>query len=200
MIPIISVVGKSKSGKTTFICSLIKELNKRGYNVGTIKHTPSGFDILPQKDNFKHFESGAKISCCVCENEVLLISKLQSQSILAIIDNYFEDVDIVLVEGYKHENFPKILISPEKGKFPFSNIFLTVKNGLSQEAVKEAADMIEEKYIKKKKESVEIKIKNKKIPLNPFVQEFVKNTILGMLSSLKGGSNIDGDISIKIRR
>jgi len=43
--PIISIVGKSNSGKTTLLEKLIPELVKRGYRVATIKHNVHGFDI-----------------------------------------------------------------------------------------------------------------------------------------------------------
>ena len=42
---ILSIVGRSQSGKTTFIEKLIPELKKRGYRIGTIKHAHHGFDI-----------------------------------------------------------------------------------------------------------------------------------------------------------
>jgi len=45
MIPIISVVGKSDSGKTTLIERIIPELTKRGYRVATVKHDVHDFDI-----------------------------------------------------------------------------------------------------------------------------------------------------------
>jgi len=44
-IPIISIVGKSNSGKTTLLEKLIPELVKRGYRVATIKHNVHGFDV-----------------------------------------------------------------------------------------------------------------------------------------------------------
>ncbi|MBW2678986.1 MAG: molybdopterin-guanine dinucleotide biosynthesis protein MobB [Deltaproteobacteria bacterium] len=45
MTQILSVVGKSRSGKTTLIERLIPEIKKRGYRVGSVKHAHHGFDI-----------------------------------------------------------------------------------------------------------------------------------------------------------
>ena len=58
-IPIISIVGKSNSGKTTLIEKIIPELKKRGCKVGTIKHDVHGFEIdYEGKDTYRHFQAG----------------------------------------------------------------------------------------------------------------------------------------------
>lgn len=205
MAPIISVVGKSSSGKTTFICKIIKELKKRKYQVGVIKHTPDGFDIDKTKDNSKFYNEGADITVAVSKKEILLVGKLQNQNLPGIIDNYFKGTDIVLMEGYKFEKYPKILIYSSRKELSYSNIFAVISDNrikemctIRSDEIKEVVDMIEKKYLTKKEE-VEVKIDNKKIPLNPFVQGIIKNSILGMLKSLKGVEE-KGDISIKIRR
>ena len=61
MPPIVSIVGKSKSGKTTLIENLIKELNSRGYQVATIKHAPEGMTFdASDKDNWRHIRAGSE--------------------------------------------------------------------------------------------------------------------------------------------
>ena len=59
--PIISVVGKSRSGKTGLVESLIRGLKKKGYKVGTVKHHFHGdFDIDHEgKDSWRHSNAGA---------------------------------------------------------------------------------------------------------------------------------------------
>ncbi|MCK4242893.1 MAG: molybdopterin-guanine dinucleotide biosynthesis protein B, partial [Dehalococcoidia bacterium] len=60
MPPVISIVGKSKSGKTTLIERLVAELKRRGYRVATIKHSPKGFELdQPGKDSWRHAQSGS---------------------------------------------------------------------------------------------------------------------------------------------
>jgi len=60
--PIICIVGKSESGKTTLIEKLIPELKKRGYNIGSIKHSCQKFDIDKKgKDSWRHRKAGADI-------------------------------------------------------------------------------------------------------------------------------------------
>ena len=53
MTQIISIVGKSDSGKTTLIEKLIPEIKKRGYRVGIVKNTAHGFDIDKKGKDFK---------------------------------------------------------------------------------------------------------------------------------------------------
>ena len=60
MIPVVSIVGKSKAGKTALIESLVAELKQRGYRVATIKHSPEGFELdQPGKDSWRHVQSGS---------------------------------------------------------------------------------------------------------------------------------------------
>lgn len=61
IIPIICVVGRSKSGKTTLLEKLIPELKRRGYRVATIKHhSHPGFEIdVPGKDTWRHAQAGS---------------------------------------------------------------------------------------------------------------------------------------------
>ena len=57
---IISIVGKSDSGKTTLLEKLIEEFCRRGHRVGTIKHDTHGFDIDHEgKDSWRHKKAGA---------------------------------------------------------------------------------------------------------------------------------------------
>ncbi len=109
MIPIVSVVGRSKSGKTTLIVKLIKELKKRGYRVGVIKHDAHGFEIdYPGKDTWLHREAGADIVTISSATLFALIEKLTAEITLDEIIAKIENVDIILTEGYKGENKPKI--------------------------------------------------------------------------------------------
>jgi molybdopterin-guanine dinucleotide biosynthesis protein B len=54
MPPVVSIVGKSKSGKTTFVEKLVQELKSRNYRVATIKHIPRGINFdEPGKDSWQ---------------------------------------------------------------------------------------------------------------------------------------------------
>ncbi len=108
MPPIISVVGKSKAGKTTFIEKLIPELKKRGYKIGTVKHAYHGFDIDKKgKDSWRHQNAGAD-TVIVSSSEKIAMTKKEIFIDLDHLLKYFHDVDLVITEGYKRENKPKI--------------------------------------------------------------------------------------------
>lgn len=108
--PVISVIGRSSSGKTTLIEKIVRELTARGYRVATIKHNLHGFDIdHPGKDSWRHREAGARLTVLASPKKIALIRDVERDySIDEIRDRYVEDVDIVIVEGYKKNDFPKI--------------------------------------------------------------------------------------------
>ncbi|MBS4023875.1 MAG: molybdopterin-guanine dinucleotide biosynthesis protein B [Dethiobacter sp.] len=109
MIPIVSVVGRSGSGKTHLICGLISELKRRGYRVATIKHDVHGFNIdHPGKDSWKHAEAGADTVVISSLKQVAMIEKAPLELTLDQVIDKINNVDIILSEGYKHNDKPKI--------------------------------------------------------------------------------------------
>jgi molybdopterin-guanine dinucleotide biosynthesis protein MobB len=110
VIPAVSIVGKSNSGKTTLIEKLIPELRKRGYRVATIKHNRHGFDIDHEgKDSWRHKRAGAQMTVIASPTKVALIEDTdRDYEIHELIKNFIHDVDIILVEGFKGNACPKI--------------------------------------------------------------------------------------------
>ena len=110
---IVSVVGKSGSGKTTLLKKLIPELIRKGYRIGTVKHCHHLFEIdQPGKDSWKHREAGAVSVAISSGKRFAFIKELNSKtSIREMISQLYKDVDIVLVEGYKNEGFPRIEVT-----------------------------------------------------------------------------------------
>ncbi|NOZ30020.1 MAG: molybdopterin-guanine dinucleotide biosynthesis protein B [Chloroflexi bacterium] len=112
MPPIIAIVGRSDSGKTTFLEKLIPELKARGWRVGVIKHHghPSPLD-QPGKDTWRHAEAGADRVVAASSVELALFERLtEKPSPREIARRFFTDVDIVLTEGHKRSDLPKIEI------------------------------------------------------------------------------------------
>jgi molybdopterin-guanine dinucleotide biosynthesis protein B len=108
MPPVISVIGKSDSGKTTIIEKLIPVLKKRGYRIGIIKHASHGFDADRRgKDSWRHKQAGADTVMVASPNRVAMIKDMTCENIDCLME-YFQDVDIVVTEGFKKENKPKI--------------------------------------------------------------------------------------------
>jgi molybdopterin-guanine dinucleotide biosynthesis protein B len=110
IIPIVSIVGKSNTGKTTLLEKLIPELVKRGYRVATIKHNMHGFDIDHEgKDSWRHKKAGANITIVSSPHQLALIQDVDhNYSLDEIRDKYIKNADIILTEGYKGNPFPKI--------------------------------------------------------------------------------------------
>ncbi|MCR4431857.1 MAG: molybdopterin-guanine dinucleotide biosynthesis protein B [Tepidanaerobacteraceae bacterium] len=107
-IPVISFVAKSGTGKTTLLEKVIKELKGRGLKIAVIKHAQD-FEIdQPGKDSWRHAKAGADIVAISSSNKFALIEKRRYELALHEIICRISGVDLILTEGYKKENNPKI--------------------------------------------------------------------------------------------
>ena len=160
MPPIICIVGKSESGKTTIIEKLIPELKKRGYSIGSIKHTCQAFDIDKKgKDSWRHRKAGADIVVIASTDKIAMIKNNDCES-LDCLKKYFNGVDLIIAEGYNKENIAKIeIIRKASGKNPIclgNNKLIAVVTDtetehkvpeFSLEEIDNLADFIENKYL-----------------------------------------------------
>jgi molybdopterin-guanine dinucleotide biosynthesis protein B len=110
---VISVVGKSGSGKTVFLEKLIAVLNRRGLKIGVIKHDPHGFEIdTPGKDSWRHARAGSATVVLSSPERLALIKRLDEEMTLdAVVSTYLQDMDLVITEGYKTGPKKKIEVS-----------------------------------------------------------------------------------------
>ncbi len=110
MIPILSIVGKSDSGKTTLLEKVVRELVSRGYRVATVKHDAHSFEIDHEgKDSWRHKQAGAAISVISSPEKIAMVTDSNHDHTLAQIrDKFIRDVDLIISEGYKREVHPKI--------------------------------------------------------------------------------------------
>jgi len=110
MIPLVSFVGKSASGKTTLIEKIIPELTRKGWRVATIKHRRHGFDIDREgKDSWRHRKAGARMTVMSSPEQIAVIENPERDlDIAELRDRYIHGVDIVLTEGFKGNTYPKI--------------------------------------------------------------------------------------------
>ena len=113
MTKVIGIVGWKDVGKTYLVTEIIKLLVAKNYRVGSIKHAHHDFNIdKPGTDSFKHRESGS--------SQVIISSSKRWAKINENIDNRekslkelieeFENIDLIIVEGFKNEIHPKIEI------------------------------------------------------------------------------------------
>ena len=104
----ISIVGRSQSGKTTLIEKLIPVLKRRGYKIGTIKHSHHIFDFdKTGKDSWRHKDAGAETVIIASPGKIAMV-KNDYQGSLDSLQQFFGDLDLVITEGYKKEDKPKI--------------------------------------------------------------------------------------------
>jgi molybdopterin-guanine dinucleotide biosynthesis protein B len=211
MPPIVSIVGKSKTGKTTLLERLVAELKGRGYRVATIKHSAYGFDLdLPGKDSWRHAQAGSDAILISSPDRLALIKKVDHDLSLGELSQLLRgDFDIILSEGFKHDKGLKVEVHRrELGELtcdPQRLIALVTDEPLEldvpqfpHDEVKGLADLIEKKLPKLKEETT-LFVNGDFVPLSPFPQEFISKTVCGMVSTLKGISE-PKSIDISIRR
>lgn len=205
---IISIVGKTNSGKTTLIEKLIPVLTERGYKVATIKHDAHSFEIDKEgKDTYRHKQAGAKTVIISSSSRVALIKDVYREADLDDLTMLLpDDIDIVLTEGYKRSKMPKIEVFRTTNSREFlckndntlvgvvtdnlhDSELKNVKNKFHLDAVTELADFLEDAFIKQKKEKILLYANGNKIRLNDFVRETITSTITGLLKPLKGCEN-----------
>jgi molybdopterin-guanine dinucleotide biosynthesis protein B len=202
MIPIISIVGKSDSGKTTLIEKLVPELTRRGYRIATVKHDTHGFEVDQEgKDSWRHKQAGAHTVVISSPQKVALIQDVEKDlSLEEIREKLIQDVNLILSEGYKKDVQPKIeIFRKEKHKELLctkeDNLAAIVSNQsfdigvpcFDLEDITGLASFIEKEFLKNRgNEDISLKVDGRKVPLKPFVKDFLKKTIKGMLTSLKG--------------
>ena len=108
---VFGIAGFKNAGKTTLVVELIGELRARGLRVATIKHAHHEFDIdHPGKDSHQHREAGAEEVIVSSGRRWAHICELgdREEPPLTELLGKLGDVDLVLVEGYKHGSHPKL--------------------------------------------------------------------------------------------
>jgi molybdopterin-guanine dinucleotide biosynthesis protein B len=110
---IIGLAGWSGSGKTTLISKAIPRLIARGKKVSTIKHAHHGFDLdQPGKDSFVHRTAGATEVIVSSAKRFAVLHELRDEQEwnLPELLSKVSPVDLVLIEGFKRDSFPKLEI------------------------------------------------------------------------------------------
>jgi molybdopterin-guanine dinucleotide biosynthesis protein MobB len=106
---IIQVVGRSNSGKTSFIKKLIPELEKKG-RVAVIKHLGDHeFNLEKEKDTTQFFDAGATISFGIDDKKsVGAIRTTRLEDLLSLLNT--QEIKYTIIEGFKTYSYPKIVI------------------------------------------------------------------------------------------
>ena len=211
---IVAVVGAKNTGKTTLVIRIVRELAERGFAVGTVKHSHHRFD-MSDRDTGKHKKAGAEIVAGIGEETFFTIKEnMKLDDVLGMM-NFIKNLDFIILEGFKTSKYAKISTSDFKDDFTIANVNVFEMDDCTLKTLVDLLDersygMI--KYLNCKKcgfdscddfvdgkikgntnaiscksesDEVLLKIDNHMIPLNPFVRNFVKETIQGMVKSLK---------------
>ncbi len=212
MVPYVSIVGKSGSGKTSLIERLIKEFKRRGYRVASVKHCPHGMEIdKPGKDSWKFSQAGSDAVVFSSLDKLVFVKNVDGDSSIAeILRIIGGDFDLVLIESYKKDRVPKIevhrkelgddFICPTKS---LSAIITDVQLKIDKPQfpindTSAIADFIERNFVLKPKSDTSLFINGKQIPIKLFVKDFMAKALLAMVSTLKGVGEIKNlDISIR---
>lgn len=108
---VLGVTGYSGTGKTTLLEKLLPKLTACGLKVGLIKHSHHNVEVDKKgKDSYRLREAGANPTMIVCEQRWALMTETPTQQAVDFqqLIAKFEGVDLVLVEGFKHEPIPKL--------------------------------------------------------------------------------------------
>lgn len=106
----VAFVAPSGTGKTTLIEKVIGELKSRGWRVGAIKHDAHRMEIdHPGKDSYRMTAAGADTTLITSGDKLALVKRHQeAPSLSELLTQYFADMEIVLIEGFKQSHIPKI--------------------------------------------------------------------------------------------
>ena len=201
---IFMIKGVHDSGKTTLVAGVIRELVSRGHTVGTIKdiHAEDFHMDRPGTDTCLHAESGAQIVVArgLNETDVMVQRKMSFNELLPLFSQ-----DFLILEGDPGVSCPNLVTGHDEADLDRRADGLTVCFGglvaerlneytgkpvyRTQTHLKEITDMIEEKAMdtnKKEERQLKLYFNDEEVPMVPFVESFLRSTLLGMMSELKG--------------
>ncbi len=204
MPPIISIVGKSDSGKTTLLEGLIANLKQRGYKIAVLKHAAEDIELdTVNKDSWRFSQAGSEVSAVSSTRKLAIIKNLEHdlapQELVQFIGS---DYDLILTEGFKQSDHPKIevhrkgqgaaLLSPPEQLLAVVTdepLKVTVPQ-FSKDEVPEIADLIEKTLALGKESDVDLFIDDTFVPLSKPAKNLLFRTLVAMVSSLKGSNKM----------
>lgn len=213
MVPILSIVGRSNSGKTTLLEKLIRELTARGRRVGTIKHHfhgPVEVDV-PGKDSWRHKRAGARVVALSAPETLFVVRDTPGELPLEVIAHRaFFEVDLILTEGFKSGAMPKIEVNRAPQGLPLlcgpeDHLVAVVSDRdlgfpvphFPLDEVGPLADFIEREFLKASGLSrVDVLVGHRRVPLDDQAQETLARVIRSLVGDCR---DVGGGPSIEIR-
>jgi molybdopterin-guanine dinucleotide biosynthesis protein B len=197
MIPIVTIVGKSGSGKTVLMEKLIAELKKRGYKVAAVKHAHTRVDMDTHgKDTWRFSQAGSDATVVASPERITVFKTASGEpSLEEAVRALGHGYDIVLAEGFKTSKAPKIEVHTGTGApiFKETELYAIVSDEklkikipkFKRDDVTGIADFIEKEIVDKMASDMAITINGKPVFLKPFVKDIIASSILAMLNTLK---------------
>lgn len=118
---VFGIVGYKNAGKTGLVERLVSDITARGYRVSTLKHAHHQFDIdQPGKDSHRHRDAGAQQVLLASAHRWALMTELRGATEPSLTDllAHMDPVDLILVEGWKHGDHPKIEAVRAENTYP----------------------------------------------------------------------------------
>ena len=232
---IISIVGLKKTGKTSLTGKIIKELSNRGFKVASIKHSHHQMEMDHEgTDTYKQMEAGSDFVVGIGGRTYFNINERLDLERILFLMKLMENPDFVVIEGFKAYPYAKIATCEEvKDEYTIKvvNSFEITDEELLElvDLVEERSyDILETLFVSEcgyndasligqafaqgkmdynpeTQAEVNLAIDGVNIGLNRFVSDYLKQTILGVLTPLKineyGVENFDDiDITIKNKK
>ena len=212
MQPIISIVGKSDSGKTTLLEGLIAEIKRRGYRVAIMKHPAEDVELdAVNKDTWRFSQAGSEISAISSGHKLAIFKYLEHDFSPQELSQFIsDDFDLLLTEGFKQSNYPKIEIHrQEQGSdliSPPQQLLAVVTDAplevdvpqFSKDEVQKIVDLIE-KTMLAQHDDIDLLVNGTYIPIDFSGRNLLTRTLVAMLSGLKGIKKIKS-LHISLRR
>lgn len=112
--PLLQIVGYQNSGKTTLVEKIVKKGTDFGHQIATIKHHGHQSSLESPhrvKDSSRHFIAGASATIVEGGGSLQLEAKTSEWTLEKLVQLYaFFENDMILIEGYKTEDYPKIVL------------------------------------------------------------------------------------------
>jgi molybdopterin-guanine dinucleotide biosynthesis protein MobB len=194
-VPVVSIVGRSESGKTTLLEKLIPELQRRGYRVGTIKHAQE-VDFTPGKDSERHLKAGSEVTVVATSDQIVVIKPTKEAKIEQLTTFFENDLDIILCEGFKVSEVPKLEVH-RKGHGTLLEGLTSLVAIITDEPldtkirqfsfndIEAIADLLEKGFIQPQSNGLALYVNGKKVHLTLFPRQFINDVVLAMTASLK---------------
>ena len=216
MIPVVCIVGKHNAGKTTLLERLIPCLQERGRRVAVIKHAAHGFSVDRQgSDSWRLTHTNAAAVLVGGPGNAATFLTVPTSASLGQLLGLLPPLgfDLVLVEGYKRADYPKI----EVHRAALGPDLLVAEENLaavvsdsgrdfgvpvfdSNDAVG-LATFLEDRFVRPglERDSIHVTVDGREVRLNAFASAVIAGGIQGMLSALKGVGE-PADVRVELRR